>query len=340
MPEEENRGSGTIPGGLGLDIGSIAAVRRITVCIPCYNEATTVARVVAGFRAVLPAAEMVVLDNASNDNTAAVATAAGARVEQVHRKGKGNVVAWMFANLEADIYVMVDGDLTYDPAAVSGAISRLTAGNLDLVNIARIPVHGQDSRTGHQWGNRLFQWIVRRMFGEAPGDMLSGYKVFSRRLAKTFPVLSSGFEIETEIIVHVLEMRLPWQEIRAPYYARPKGSTSKLNTLSDGVRILSFIVRLFKNEHPLAFFGVTGLLFTIAGLVLGVPVVIHYFQTGFVPKFPTAFLAATLMVLALLSLAIGLVLDTVSAGRREVKRLVYALYAPPRMPSNFGRPSR
>ena len=255
---------------------------------------------------------------------------AGARVERVERKGKGNVVAWMFANLEADVFVMVDGDVTYDPAAAPGAIEILVKKNLDLINIARVPVHEQVSRRGHQWGNQLFRWIVRRMFGETPGDMLSGYKVFSRRLAKTFPAVSAGFEIETEIVVHVLEMRLPWAEVQAAYHERPEGSSSKLKTLSDGFRILLFIVRLFKNERSLIFFGVIGLIFTISGLILGVPVIVHYLNTGLVPKFPTAFLSASLMILAMLSLAIGLVLDTVNAGRREVKRLIYALYCPPR----------
>lgn len=303
---------------------------RIIVCVPCHNEEKTIADVVKGFRVALPTAEIAVLDNASSDNTASIAQMAGARVERVERKGKGNVVSWMFANLEADVFVMVDGDVTYDPAAAPRAIKLLVEKNLDLMNIARIPVHEEVSRWGHQWGNQLFQWIVRRMFGETPGDMLSGYKVFSRRLAKTFPAVSTGFEIETEIIVHVLGMRLPWAEIQAPYHERPEGSSSKLKTLSDGARILLFIVRLFKNERPFAFFSVIGLVFMIVGLILGIPVVVHYLNTGLVPKFPTAFLSASLMILAMLSLAIGLVLDTVNAGRREMKRLVYALYCPPR----------
>ncbi len=302
---------------------------RIAVLIPCHNEAPTVGKVIADFQSALSGAEVLVFDNASNDDTAKVARNAGAQVFHVPQKGKGNVVAIMFANVEADVYVMVDGDATYDASVAPKAVERLLKNRLDLVNIAREPVAKDVSRRGHRIGNRMFHRIVRYFFGQPPGDMLSGYKVFSRRFVKSFASFSSGFEIETEILIHTLEMGLPWEELSAPYYARPEGSESKLSTLRDGWRILRFIVRLYKLEHPFGFFVAIGSGFAAASLLLGVPLVLEYLDTGLVPRFPTAFLAASLMIIAAIFGTIGLILDTVTSGRRELKRLLYLRYPPP-----------
>ncbi|GAB4356474.1 MAG: glycosyltransferase family 2 protein [Methylohalobius crimeensis] len=302
---------------------------RVAVLIPCHNEEKTVAGVVSDFRGVLPEAKICVFDNASTDKTSEVARASGAHVFHVPRKGKGNVVAAMFANVEADVYVMVDGDATYDASAAPEAVKRLIEKRLDLVNIARRYVASDISRPGHRWGNRVFHHIVRRFFGQPPGDMLSGFKVFSRRFVKTFASFSTGFEIETEILIHTLELGLPWEEISAPYYARPEGSESKLNTFKDGGRIFKFILGLYKLEHPLGFFVAIGAGFAVTSLGLGIPLVAEYLQTGLVPRFPTAFLAASLMIIAAIFGTIGLILDTVTSGRREFKRLIYLQYPSP-----------
>ncbi len=297
--------------------------RRVAVLIPCHNEAAAIAKVVADFRQHLPGAQIYVYDNASTDATARVAQESGAIVRAEPLKGKGNVVRRMFADVEADIYVMVDGDGTYDAAAAPELLAHLQGHGLDMVNCARVPAEDGVYRSGHRFGNRLLTGMVARVFGNRLSDMLSGYRVMSRRFVKSFPALSSGFEIETELTVHALELRAPIAELAAPYYARPAGSASKLNTVGDGMRILRVIVHLVKEERPLQFFSVIFVLLAAVSIALGVPVVLQFLATGLVGRLPTAVLATGLMILAFLSLFCGLVLDTVTRGRREFKRLIY-----------------
>jgi glycosyltransferase involved in cell wall biosynthesis len=306
--------------------GQIAAgVRTPTVAIlvPCHNEAATIGQVVADFRAQLPAAVIYVYDNNSSDDTSRLAAAAGACVRNEPLQGKGNVVRRMFSDIEADIFVLVDGDDTYDAASVLRLVEQISALGIDMVNCARAPVTGTAFRPGHATGNRLLTGLVAWIFGNQLGDILSGYRAMSRRFVKSFPALSSGFEIETELTVHALEMRVPIAEISAPYRERPEGSSSKLRTLRDGVRILRLIVHLVKEERPLQFFFAIFVLLSAVALGLAWPVVQTYFATGLVPRLPTAILATGLALLAALSLVCGLVLDTVTRGRRELKRLFY-----------------
>ena len=295
----------------------------IAVLVPCYNEEVAVAQVVKGFHAALPGATIFVFDNNSTDNTALAARAAGAEVFEEKRQGKGYVVRRMFTDVEADIYVLVDGDATYDAPSVTAMIERLLEDRLDMVVANRVDREEAAYRAGHRTGNWLLTSFVASVFGPSFNDMLSGYRVFSRRFVKSFPVLSGGFEIETELTVHALELGLAVAEIDTPYYARPKGSASKLNTWSDGFRILRTIFRLYRAERPLPFFGAIGLMLAIASIGFAIPVVITYLETGLVPRLPTAVLATGLMILASLSVAIGLVLDTVTRGRREMKLLAY-----------------
>lgn len=295
----------------------------IAVLVPCYNEEVAVAQVVKGFRAALPGATIFVFDNNSTDNTALAARAAGAEVFEEKRQGKGYVVRRMFTDVEADIYVLVDGDATYDAPSVTAMIERLLEDRLDMVVANRVDREEAAYRAGHRTGNWLLTAFVASVFGPSFKDMLSGYRVFSRRFVKSFPVLSGGFEIETELTVHALELGLAVEEIDTPYYARPKGSASKLNTWSDGFRILRTIFRLYRAERPLPFFGAIGLMLAIVSIGFAIPVVTTYLETGLVPRLPTAVLATGLMILASLSVAIGLVLDTVTRGRREMKLLAY-----------------
>jgi glycosyltransferase involved in cell wall biosynthesis len=297
--------------------------RRIAVLIPCYNEEQAIAKVVGDFRRALPDAVVYVYDNNSRDQTLARAAAAGARVRREPLQGKGHVVRRMFADLEADIYVLVDGDDTYDAASAPAMVERLVAEQLDMVVGCRVSDAAEAYRPGHRFGNAVLTGFVSRLFGNRFSDILSGYRVFSRRFAKSFPALTQGFEIETELTVHALELAMPIAEIDTPYGARPQGSTSKLNTYRDGVRILLTIVKLFKDERPLAFFGWAFTALAVASLVIVYPVVVTYVSTGLVPRLPTAVLATGLMILAFLSLVCGLVLDTVTHGRRELKRLAY-----------------
>jgi glycosyltransferase involved in cell wall biosynthesis len=299
------------------------ADRGVAVLIPCHNEATAVAQVVREFRRNLPTALIYVYDNGSTDDTAQIARLSGAIVRAEPLLGKGNVVRRMFADVEADIYVTVDGDGTYDAAAAPGLVERLVRDGLDMVNCARVPAVDGVYRPGHRFGNRILTGLVARVFGERLKDMLSGYRVLSRRFVKSFPALSTGFEIETEITIHALELRAPIAEMSAPYFVRPRGSASKLRTMGDGMRILRLIVHLMKEERPLQFFSVIFAILTTVSLALGVPVVMQFLETGLVPRLPSAVLATGLMILAFLSLFCGLVLDTVTRGRRELKRLVY-----------------
>jgi hypothetical protein len=299
------------------------ATPRVAVLVPCYNEAATVAGVVRSFHAVLPSATVYVYDNNSTDGTAERAREAGAVVRKETLQGKGNVIRRMFADVDADIYVLVDGDGTYDAPSAPRMIDRLLDDELDMVNAAREATDGAAYRLGHRFGNRLLTGIVSRIFGNRLTDMLSGYRVFSRRFAKSFPGLAHGFEIETELTVHALELRLPIAEIRAPYGARPPGSMSKLGTIRDGIRVLWTILVLIKEERPLPFFSVIAAVLAFSSILVTVPIFITFVETGLVPRFPTAILATGMMLLAFLSLACGLILDTVTRGRRELKRLHY-----------------
>jgi glycosyltransferase involved in cell wall biosynthesis len=304
---------------------------RIAVLIPCYNEAVAIPQVVADFRAALPEAALFVYDNNSNDTTVAVARAAGAIVRTETLQGKGHVIRRMFADIEADFYVLVDGDDTYDATAAPGMVQAAIDGGLDMVNGTRVTDIQAAYRPGHRLGNQVLTGLVRVIFGNRITDMLSGYRVFSRRFVKSFPALSSGFETETEFTVHALELRMPVGEVLTRYKDRPEGSVSKLRTYSDGIRILRTIVILVKEERPLAFFSAVAGVFFIAGLILSIPVFINYFQTGLVPRLPTAVLVVGMMILAALSVTCGLILDSVSRGRKEIKRLAYlAIPAPPR----------
>ena len=296
---------------------------RLAVLIPCYNEAATIAGVVAGFRAALPDATIYVYDNNSRDETASRAAAAGAVVRREGLQGKGYVVRRMFADVEADIYVLVDGDGTYDPVAATLMVSRLLTEGLDMVTGTRVSDLAEAYRPGHRFGNRLLTGMVQAVFGNRVSDMLSGYRVFSRRFVKSFPALAAGFEIETELTVHALELRMALGEVPTAYGARPEGSVSKLNTYRDGFRILRTILMLVKEERPLQFFSLCAGLFLLAGLALGLPVVVTFFQTGLVPRLPTAVLAAAFVLLAFLAFALALILDSVTHGRREMKRLMY-----------------
>jgi glycosyltransferase involved in cell wall biosynthesis len=295
----------------------------IAVLIRCYNEAATIGRVVADFHAVLPRARVYVYDNGSPDETRAQAAEAGAIVRGEPLRGKGNVVRRMFADVEADVYVLVDGDDTYDAASALALVRRLLDEQLDMVNAARVSVSEEAYRPGHRFGNWALTHMVAQIFGNRLSDMLSGFRVFSRRFVKSFPALSTGFEIETEMTVHALELRMPVAEMETPYRSRPEGSQSKLHTFRDGFRVLRTILLLIREERPLAFFALVFLVLFVTAITLGVPVVEDYLETGLVPRFPTAILATGIMVLAFLSLACGLILDTVTLGRREMKRLDY-----------------
>ena len=295
----------------------------IAVLIPAYNEATTIGDVVRSFRVALPHARIYVYDNNSFDNTAKLARDAGAIVRREPLQGKGHVVRRMFADIEADVYVMVDGDATYDAAAAPRLVSRLIETQADMVVGARITEEKAAYRAGHKFGNRMLTGLVAWIFGDRFTDMLSGYRAFSRRFVKSFPALASGFETETELTVHALELDMITAEIQTAYGARPEGSVSKLSTFRDGFRILGTIGRLMRDERPLLFFGALSGLILLAALALGAPVIGEYLATGLVPRFPTAFLCGTLAILAGISLVSGIILETVALGRREMKRLAY-----------------
>ena len=296
---------------------------RIAVLIPCYNEEAAIAQVVAGFRAALPMAEIYVYDNNSSDRTIEIAREAGAQVRSERHQGKGHVVRRMFADVEADIYLLVDGDATYDAASASPMIELLIADHLDMVVAHRVDQASAAYRTGHRTGNRLLTNFLGDVFGRGFEDVLSGYRVFSRRFIKSFPVLSDGFEIETELSVHALELAMPVAELRTPYFARPEGSFSKLNTWGDGFRILGTILKLYRSEKPLRFFGVMAIMLASISIALSIPIMITYFEEGVVPRLPTAVLSLGIMLVAVMSVFAGLVLDTVSRGRREAKLLRY-----------------
>lgn len=302
---------------------------RVAILLPCYNEEMAIAQTVADFRSALPGAVVYVYDNNSSDRTAEVARAAGAIVRTERMQGKGHVVRRMFADVEADVYVMADGDATYEAAAAPALIAQLIDENLDMVVGARKSEVEAAYRRGHRLGNAMLTGMLAKLFGRSFSDILSGYRIFSRRFVKSFPVLSSGFEIETEISVHALELRMPVAEQITAYAARPEGSESKLSTYRDGFRILNTIVTLFRFERPLMFFGSVALLMALVSIILAVPLVLTYLETGLVPRFPTALLSTGLMILAALNMMSGLILDTVVRGRREVRRLAYLSYPAP-----------
>ena len=303
---------------------------RVAVLVPCFNEEAAVATVVADFRKALPAADIYVYDNNSKDRTIEVARAAGAQVRSERRQGKGHVVRRMFADIDADIYVLVDGDATYDAPSAPRMIDTLVNDHLDMVVGFRVDQSVAAYRPGHRTGNWMLTSFISSVFGQSFKDILSGYRVFSRRFVKSFPVLSDGFEIETELTVHALELALPVAEVETPYYARPDGSFSKLNTWRDGFRILGTILKLYRSEKPLRFFSAIGIFLALVSIGLAIPVLITYLEQGIVPRLPTAVLSMGLMIVAMLSVSSGLVLDTVTRGRREMKLLAYLSQLPVR----------
>ncbi len=306
---------------------------RVAVLIPCYNEETAIDQVVRDFAKILPRAEIYVYDNNSRDRTVDVARAAGAFVRHEPQQGKGNVVRRMFADIEADVYLLVDGDATYCAASAPEMIERLHRDSLDMVVGCRVHEAAEAYRRGHRFGNALLTNLVSYLFGKQFTDILSGYRAFSRRFVKSFPALSKGFEIETELTVHALELGMPVTEIETPYGVRPEGSASKLSTYRDGFRILRLIVALFKHEKPFQFFGIVAALLALLSIALSIPVVLEWLHTGLVPRLPTAVLATGIMILAFLSFGVGLILETVTRGRHEIKRLIYLQF-----PHSVSRP--
>ena len=300
----------------------------IAVVIPCYNEALTIASVIEGFRASLPTARIWVFDNNSSDGTADIAARAGAKVVRERRQGKGNVVRRMFADVDADVYVMADGDGTYDATEAPRLIQTLIDDGADMVVATRRGVHEDAGRNGHAFGNRIFNTIYATAFGNDFSDIFSGYRAFTRRYAKSFPATSSGFEIETEMSVHASQLKMPVAEIELDYGRRPEGSHSKLSTFRDGFRILFMIAMLLKETRPAAFFGLLAGLFGLASLALATPVIATFLDTGLVPRLPTAVLAMGLMLVAFLLTACGLILDSVARGRVENKRILYLAQRP------------
>ena len=307
---------------------------RIAVLLPCFNEEATIAATVSGFRQALPDATVYVYDNNSRDRTREIAAKAGAVVRSERQQGKGHVVRRMFADVDADIYVMADGDLTYDPDSAPEMVALLVSEQLDMVVGTRRHQAAGAYRGGHVLGNRMFTGLLARLFGRSFNDIFSGYRVFSRRFVKSFPVLSSGFEIETEMSVHALELRMPVGEVQTRYLARPEGSESKLSTYCDGWRILKTIATLYRVERPTLFYGGIGALLLIAALILSIPLIVTYLETGLVPRMPTAILVTGMTIVAVLCFFAGLILDTVTRGRRETRRLAYLSQdAPPELKS-------
>ena len=302
---------------------------RIAVLLPCFNEEAAIAATVEGFRSALPTAEVYVYDNNSADRTREIAAAGGAIVRTERQQGKGHVVRRMFADVDADVYVMADGDLTYDPKSAQAMVDLLVAEQLDMVVGIRKHEQKDAYRGGHVIGNKLFTGLLAGLFGRSFSDIFSGYRVFSRRFVKSFPVLSSGFEIETEMSGHALELRMPVGEVETTYGARPEGSASKLSTYGDGWRILKTIATLYRIERPVLFFGSIGGALLAAAVLLSVPLILTYLDTGLVPRVPTAILITGMTIVAVLCFFAGLILDTVTRGRREVRRLAYLALPPP-----------
>ena len=310
---------------------------EVAVLVPCFNEEAAIEKVVKDFQSALPNATVYVYDNNSTDRTGEVAAAAGAQVRKEYRRGKGNVVRRMFNDIEADVYVMVDGDDTYDASRAPELVMKLVDENLDMVVGRRIETHQAAYRAGHRLGNAVLTGLVRWLFSATIVDMLSGYRVFSRRFVKSFPSFSREFEIETELTVHAMQMKMPVSEVDTNYKERPPGSTSKLRTFRDGWRILVTIMNLMRNERPLLFFSWIGLMLAIVAVILGIPVIKTYADTGLVPRIPTAILCTGLVVMSFISIATGLILDLISHVRRETKRLAYLQYPAPRAKRSIAR---
>ncbi|WP_272799182.1 glycosyltransferase family 2 protein [Sphingobium sp. AntQ-1] len=322
------------PVNLAVNSETAMVTPRVAVILPCYNEAGAIVQTVEDFRQALPAADIYVFDNNSSDGSRDLAARAGAIVRCVGQQGKGHVVRRMFADVDADIYIMADGDATYEAAAAPAMIAAMLEDNLDMVVGCRREEADAAYRRGHRFGNWALTSLLKQLFGRSFTDILSGYRVFSRRFVKSFPVLSAGFEIETEISVHALELAMPVAEVMTAYGARPEGSVSKLSTYRDGFRILRTIITLYRIERPVLFFGIIATFLAALGLGLAAPLIVTYLHTGLVPRFPTAILVTGLMILATLSTMCGLILDTVVRGRREVRRLAYLAF---RAPSDFAR---
>lgn len=299
---------------------------KIVVLLPCYNEGGAIKKVVKEFKSVLPSSEVYVFDNNSTDNTASQAAEAGAIVRYETHQGKGNVVRRMFSDVEADIYVMADGDGTYDAQAAITLVDELISGDLDMVIGTRKEddSHNEQYRLGHRFGNQALSRIVGTLFGHQMRDVLSGYRVMSRRFVKSFPNMAKGFEIEVMLTIHALSLRLPIKEIATSYFNRAEGTVSKLNTFRDGLRIFLGIVYLFKEYRPLQFFGAWSVVVAVVAMLVGVPVIFEFFETGLVPRFPSAILATGLVIVSTISLTCGVLLDTVSRGHMELKRILYA----------------
>lgn len=296
---------------------------RVAVLIPCFNEAAAIARVIADFRSALPDAAIYVYDNNSSDGTIATARAAGAQVRSERHQGKGHVVRRMFADVDADVYLLVDGDATYDAASAPRMIETLLSDHLDMVVGRRVDQVQAAYRAGHRTGNRMLTGFLATVFGRGFEDILSGYRVFSRRFVKSLPVLSDGFEIETELSVHALELAMPVAEVDTPYFARPEGSFSKLNTWRDGFRILGTILKLYRSEKPMRFFGSLSVTLAAMSVILSIPIIVTYAEEGIVPRLPTAVLSVGIMLVAVIAMFAGLILDTVTRGRREARLLAY-----------------
>jgi glycosyltransferase involved in cell wall biosynthesis len=329
VPNEgvENRVSGPMDTGAANSL--LERRHKIAVIIPCFNEGHSIAEVVRGFRAALPNARIYVFDNNSTDETTAIAAAAGALIRKETLQGKGHVVRRMFADVDADAYVMADGDATYDPSYATQMVNRLFEERLDMVVGTRVASQDDAYPSGHRFGNRVLTFAVASLFGKRFSDMLSGYRVFSHRFVKSFPAMSSGFEIETELTIHALELQLPVAEVATPYQMRVTGSASKLRTYADGLKILRLIVALYKNERPFQFFSAIAGAFLALALALGIPLVVAFIKTGLVLRQPTAILATGLVLLSALSFLSGLILDTVTRGRQEMRRLAYLAVPPP-----------
>jgi glycosyltransferase involved in cell wall biosynthesis len=318
----------------------------IAAIVPCHNEAPAIHKVVTDLKAAVPGIHVYVYDNNSSDGTDEEARRAGAEVRYEHTKGKGNVIRRAFGDIDADVYLMIDGDDTYDAAAAPEMIRTLLEGPYDhILGVRQDDPSSTAYRPGHEAGNRAFNRVVGRLFGTPVSDMLSGYRVMSRRFVKSFPALSREFETETELTVHVMNLRVPHTEVPVGFRDRAEGTESKLNTYSDGFKILSLIAHLIRFERPVLFHGLIGAVFALVALVLAIPLFVEYGKTGLVPRFPTAFLAASLMVIAFLTWILGFILEGITRLRRETSRLNYLTYSAPgrserRLPLDHSAPEQ